>query len=108
MDAANIEIALSAAMNHGTVVNALGLSPQQSAEENWEALRPLWSELPDSPSRRHELSRAVASHTFEFRQHGIDFGYSYQSAAIVEDGTSPPTPVDAVRIYDASVVGVRR
>jgi hypothetical protein len=45
VDAVNIETALSAAMNHSTVVNALGLSSQQSTEENWEALRPLWSDV---------------------------------------------------------------
>jgi 2,4-dichlorophenol 6-monooxygenase len=102
VDAANIETALSAAMNHSTVVSALGLSPQQSTAENWEALRPLWSDLPDSPSRRHQVSQAIASHSFEFHQQGIDFGYSYQSAAVVEDGSPTPTPIDAVRIYEPS------
>jgi len=102
VDAANIETALSAAMNHSTVVSALGLSPQQSTAENWEALRPLWSDLPDSPSRRHQMSQAIASHSFEFHQQGIDFGYSYQSAAVVEDGSPTPTPIDAVRIYEPS------
>jgi 2,4-dichlorophenol 6-monooxygenase len=102
VDAANIETALSAAMNHSTVVNALGLSSQQSTEENWDALRPLWSDLPDSPSRRHGVSQAIASHSFEFHQQGIDFGYSYQSAAVVEDGSPTPTPIDAVRIYEPS------
>ena len=102
VDAANIETALSAAMNHSTVVNALGLSSQRSVGENWEALRPLWSDLPDSASRQHGVSQAIASHSFEFHQHGIDFGYSYLSAAIVEDGSPPPTPIDAVRIYEPS------
>lgn len=102
VDATNVETALSAAMNHSTVVNALGLSAKQSVAENWEALRPLWSDLPDSPSRRHDLSRAVASHTYEFRQQGIDFGYTYQSAAVVEDGSAAPVPIDKVRIYEPS------
>src|SRR4029079_13668979 len=72
VDLANVPTALSAAMNHDTVVNALGLSLSKSVEENWESLRPLWDDLPDSPCRRHRLSPAVASHSYEFRQDGIE------------------------------------
>jgi 2,4-dichlorophenol 6-monooxygenase len=102
VDQANINAAVGAAMNHDTVVNALGLSPQKTVQQNWDALRPLWDDLPDAPQRRHRLSQAVASHSFEFRQHGLDFGYTYQSAAIVADGTPEPERIDAVRIYEPS------
>jgi 2,4-dichlorophenol 6-monooxygenase len=103
VDAANIDAAVGAAMNHSSVVEALGLSPQKSVEENWEALRPLWDQTPDSPHRRHRVSQAIATHSIEFRQHGVDFGYSYRSsAAIVDDGSPAPDPIDAVRIYEPS------
>jgi 2,4-dichlorophenol 6-monooxygenase len=103
VDAANIDAALAAAMNHSSVVTALGLSPGKSIEENWEALRPFWDETPDSGVRRHALSQAVATHSIEFRQHGVDFGYSYEnSAAIVDDGSPAVEPIDAVRIYEPS------
>ncbi|HEY1969757.1 MAG TPA: FAD-dependent monooxygenase, partial [Pseudonocardia sp.] len=55
VDAANIEAAVTAAMNHSNVVTALGLSPAKSAAANWESLRPLWSEQPDSTDRRHAV-----------------------------------------------------
>jgi 2,4-dichlorophenol 6-monooxygenase len=102
VDFANVLAAVSAAMNHDTVVNALGLSPAKSVEENWESLRPLWDDLPDSPRRRHQLSQAVASHSYEFRQHGIDFGYTYRSAAVVDDSSPEPARIDPVRIYQPS------
>lgn len=102
VDFVNILTAVSAAMNHDTVVNALGLSPAKSVEENWEALRPLWDDLPDSPRRRHKLGEAVASHSYEFRQHGVDFGYTYSSAAIVDDSSPEPVRIDPVRIYQPS------
>jgi 2,4-dichlorophenol 6-monooxygenase len=102
VDFINVMTAVSAAMNHDTVVNALGLSPAKSVEENWEALRPLWDDLPDSPRRRHNLSQAVASHSYEFRQHGVDFGYAYRSAAIVDDSSPEPARIDPVRIYQPS------
>jgi 2,4-dichlorophenol 6-monooxygenase len=102
VDAANIDAAVSAAMNHSNVVTALGLSPQKSAAENWAALRPLWADEPDSERRRHGLSIAVASHSIEFRQHGVDFGYCYDSAAVVGDGTAAVASPDPVRIYQPS------
>lgn len=107
VDAAHVDAAVAAAtnsmaMNTKSVVNALGLSPAKSVEENWEALRPLWDDTPESEARRHALSQAVATHTGEFRQHGVDFGYSYSSAVIVDDGTPPVARVDPVRIYEPS------
>jgi 2,4-dichlorophenol 6-monooxygenase len=102
VDAANIEAAVAAAMNHSNVVNALGLSPEKSVEENWASLRPLWSDEPDSQPRRHGLTTAVASHSIEFRQHGVDFGYSYDSVAVVGGGTPSDACPDPVRIYQPS------
>ncbi|HEY2650323.1 MAG TPA: FAD-dependent monooxygenase [Solirubrobacteraceae bacterium] len=102
VDAANVDAAVAAAMNHSSVVTALGLSREKSVEQNWEALRPLWDDLPDSGPRRHAVSQAVATHSVEFRQHGVDFGYSYSSAAIVDDGTPAEPRIDAVRIYEPS------
>jgi 2,4-dichlorophenol 6-monooxygenase len=102
VDAANVDAAVAAAMNHSSVVTALGLSSEKSVEQNWEALRPLWDDLPDSGPRRHAVSQAVATHSVEFRQHGVDFGYSYSSAAIVDDGTPAEPRIDAVRIYEPS------
>ena len=98
--AATIDAAVSAAMNMSSVVNALGLSPQKSAAENWGSLRPLWTVAPDSERRRHRLTQAVATHTHEFHQIGIDYGYSYRSAAVVDDGSLEPVRNDPVRVYE--------
>jgi 2,4-dichlorophenol 6-monooxygenase len=97
--AATIDAAVSAATNMGSVVTALGLSPQRTAAENWASLRPLWTDQPDSDERRHRLTQAVATHSAEFHQLGIDYGYSYRSASIIEDGTPEPVRIDPVRIY---------
>jgi 2,4-dichlorophenol 6-monooxygenase len=35
----------------------------------------------------------------EFREHNVEYGQTYASAAIVADGTPEPTPLDAVRLY---------
>jgi 2,4-dichlorophenol 6-monooxygenase len=89
-------------MNNRSVGTALGVSPAKTVEENWEALRPLWDETPESEARRHAVSQAIATHSGELRQHGIDFGYSYSSAAIIDDGSPEPARIDWVRIYEPS------
>jgi 2,4-dichlorophenol 6-monooxygenase len=104
VDGAHVGAAAMAAMNmnNRSVATALGVSPEKSVEENWEALRPLWDHTPDSEERRHAVSQAVATHNGELRQHGVDFGYSYSSAAIVEDGSPEPVRVDWIRLYEPS------
>lgn len=102
VDGANVEAALNAAFNHFTIDQALSLSPEKSPEENWAELRPLWEDLPNSDAKRHQLNSAIVSQTMEFRHHNVEFGYTYESSAIVDDGTPPIVPIDKVRIYEPS------
>jgi len=101
-DEANVDAAVKAALNHYTIDQALKLSPDKSAEENWAEVRPLWANLPHSAERRHALNRAIGSQTIEFRHHNVEFGYTYQSTAVVDDGSAPYVPLDAVRLYEPS------
>ncbi len=100
VDAANVHAAVSAAFNHFNIDKALSLSPDKTAKENWDELRPLWEDLPNSAQKRHAVNSAIVSQTMEFRHHNVEFGYTYASAAIVDDGTPPPVPLDKVRIYE--------
>ncbi len=38
----------------------------------------------------------------EFNEHNVEYGYSYESAAIVPDGTPAPISPDEIRIYEPS------
>ena len=102
VDQHNIDNAIANAMNHFTIDQALNLSPEKTPEENWAELAPLWRELPDSAAKRHALNRAVGSQTMEFRHHNVEFGYRYDSTAIVDDGSAEYVPLDAVRLYEPS------
>lgn len=102
VDAANVENSLRAAFNHFMIDQALSLSPTRSPAENWNELRPLWQDSPHSAAKRHALNAAIVSQTVEFRHHNIEFGYTYNSAAVVSDGTPRPEPLDRVRIYQPS------
>lgn len=89
-------------MNHFTIDQALGLSAEKTPEENWAELAPLWHDLPESAAKRHALNRAIGSQTMEFRHHNVEFGYRYDSTAIVPDGSPEYVPLDPVRLYEPS------
>ena len=102
VNAANVHAAVNAAFNHFNIDKALSLSPEKTAKENWGELRPLWEDRPNSVQKRHAVNSAIVSQTMEFRHHNVEFGYTYASAAIVNDGTPSPVPLDKVRIYEPS------
>lgn len=102
VDDANVQAALNAAFNHFNIDKALSLLPEKSAKENWDELRPLWEDRPNSAEKRHAVNSAIVSQTVEFRHHNIEFGYTYTSSAIVKDGTPPREPLDRIRIYEPS------
>jgi 2,4-dichlorophenol 6-monooxygenase len=102
VDAANIEASTRATTAIPRFLEALGVSSAKSVEENWAAMRPLWEDLPDSAERRHEFSQALGERSMEYRQHNIDFGYTYSSTAVVDDGSPVPVPLDPVRLYQPS------
>jgi 2,4-dichlorophenol 6-monooxygenase len=101
-DAANVEAAVNAAMNHYSIDQALELSPDKTPEANWAEVRPLWERLPNSEHKRQALNRAIGSQTMEFRHHNVEFGYTYHSSAVIDDGSPAYTPLDPVRLYEPS------
>jgi 2,4-dichlorophenol 6-monooxygenase len=81
----------------------LGLSPENSPEANWKALEIIWDEShPEYAERGDLVNNALAAQSLEFRHHGLEFGYTYESAAVVDDGSPAYVPKDAVRCYEPS------
>ncbi|WP_351232340.1 FAD-dependent monooxygenase [Streptomyces sp. NPDC002133] len=98
----NLDTAMRAAASQAGATEAMGLSPDKSAEENWAALRLFWEDGPGAVERRHAFSQWLGNLTSVFRQHNTDFGYTYDSPAIVSDGTPAPAPLDDIRLYQPS------
>jgi 2,4-dichlorophenol 6-monooxygenase len=99
-DGNNVTCALNNAFNHFTIDQAVGLSPEKSAEENWAELRPLWEDGPRSAQKRHAVNQALVSQSMEFHHINTELGYTYDSTAIIDDGSAPHVPVDPVRVYE--------
>ena len=64
----------------------------------------MWSGRSEDENFRRDVTRAIATQSMEFREHNIEYGYTYTSpdAAIVQDSTLAPAPIDTIRTYQPS------
>ncbi|WP_369222392.1 FAD-dependent monooxygenase [Streptomyces sp. R39] len=98
-DATNVQRSLENAMNHIAINALFGGGPEADKEENWRQARRLWSADPADADFRRTFLTAVAAQSMEFNELGVEFGYTYDSAAVVPDGTPAPDNPDPVRVY---------
>jgi 2,4-dichlorophenol 6-monooxygenase len=94
-DGRNVQRSLENGLNHARIAEAIGVRPGNGAEANLAALR---SALEPGAHRRRVLE-AIASQSMEFHEHVVEYGYRYESSAVVPDGTPPPSTGDDVRLY---------
>lgn len=102
VDARNVQRSLENAFNHIAIGETLGLRIHAGGEANWAQLRRLWSGKPEDVAHRREARNALASQSMEFREHVVEYGYTYSSRAVVGDGTPPRASLDEIRLYEAS------
>lgn len=96
----NVDNSVDSALNHVVIGEALGLTdPTLTPDEGWERIGRLWSDDPDDDDYRRTVRRAIASQSMEFRKLNVEYGYTYDSDAIVPDGSDPEPGPDPVRTY---------
>jgi len=99
----NVDRSVESALNHLVIGEALGLTdPGLTPEEGWARIGRMWSDRSEDADFRRRIARVVASQSMEFREHNVEYGYTYDSSAVLDDGTPLPEPVDAVRVYEPS------
>ena len=99
VDARNVQRSLENAFNHMVIGEKLGLMVSATADANWAQLRRLWNGLPEDDAHRRAARNALASQSMEFREHVVEYGYTYDSTAVVPDGSPALTSPDDVRLY---------
>ena len=67
-----------------------------------ERLRRICSGRPEDAEQRSSVLRGMRAQSMEFSELNVEYGYSYESAAVVPDGTEPPTAIDDIRVYEPS------
>lgn len=89
----NAEQSLLNAMRMMEVPQAMG-----TADEPAAASRNFAQMLGDT-ARRAQVTTAIANQAEHFDMLGLQLGYRYDGAAVVDDGTAPPVVANAVREY---------
>jgi 2,4-dichlorophenol 6-monooxygenase len=97
--ARNVRRSVENALNHLRIIDALAIRPELTPEACRNGVRELWAEGPQGDARREQVARVVASQSMEFKEHNVEFGFRYASAAVVADGSPEPVAVDEVRVY---------
>ena len=102
VDQHNAQRSLENAAGHFGIGAALGISHESTPEQNMEQLRRMWSGRPGDAGHRSGVLRMMRAQSMEFSELNVEYGYGYQSAAVVPDGSAPPAPVDGIRVYEPS------
>jgi 2,4-dichlorophenol 6-monooxygenase len=102
VDERNCQRSLENAVNHFEIAAALGISPDDTAEQNMARLRRMWGGRPEDAAHRSAVLRRMRAQSMEFNELNVEYGYRYQSAAVVPDGSTAPAPADDIRVYQPS------
>jgi 2,4-dichlorophenol 6-monooxygenase len=102
VDERNCQRSLDNAVNHFAIADALGVAPANTAEQNMALLRRMWSGGPEDVQLRSSVLRAMRAQSMEFSELNVEYGYTYESSAVVGDGSPAPEPVDDIRVYRPS------
>ena len=51
-------------------------------------MRRLWSGRPEDEEHRRKVMRTIRAQSMEFSELNVEFGYAYESDAIVPDGSA--------------------
>ena len=101
VDQRNAQRSLENAVNHFAIGAALGLSHEHARAEHGAAAPDV-----ERPARgrahRSAVLRAMRAQSMEFSELNVEYGYRYQSAAVVPDGSAPPALADEIRVYQPS------
>ena len=97
--ARNTQRSIENALNHLSILEAMGVRPDLSPDACRENARQFWEPGALGDARRTAVSSAVASQSMEFKEHNVEYGFRATSAAIVPDGSPEPGPEDDIRIY---------
>ena len=98
----NAQRSLENAVNQFTIVGSTGVSHESTEEQNLAALRRVWSSAPEDAEHRAAVLRHIRAQSMEFSELNVELGYSYDSDAILDDGTPAPAPLEPIRVYEPS------
>ena len=76
-----------------------GFTRDAGPEANLEGLRRALGDGPEDVAHRRAALAGIATQSMEFREHNVEYGQRYASAAVVDDGSPAPDDLEDVRLY---------
>jgi 2,4-dichlorophenol 6-monooxygenase len=101
VDQHNCQRSLENAVNHFTTTGML-VSPENTPQQNMAQLRRVWSGRPEDAEHRAQVLRSLRAQSMEFSELNVEYGFRYESAAVVPDGSAAPRSIDDIRVYQPS------
>ena len=74
VDERNAQRSLENAVNHFEIGAALGLSHENTPEQNMDQLRRMWSGRPEDAGHRSAVLRAIRAQSMEFSELNVEYG----------------------------------
>lgn len=87
------------AREFGALFEALGVEPNQSADEMYAAIEARKDNTPEGAKKRAAVREAMELKHYEFNAHGVEMGQFYESDAIAADGSERPEPTRDPELY---------
>src|SRR5699024_5082297 len=83
----------------GALFEALGVEPDQSPDEMYDAIESRKENTAEGAKKRAAVREAMELKNYEFNAHGVEMGQFYTSYAIASDGTERPAPTRDPELY---------
>lgn len=87
------------AREFGALFEALGLDAAESAEQMHARIEERKDVSLAGAAKRAAVKEAMELKHYEFNAHGVEMGQSYESSAVVPDGTTAPEPSRDPELY---------
>lgn len=98
----NVEHSLRNAGRHGPIAQALGLYDGITIDQGWTEIAVWASDTPEGKARREAVAKAIEHNAEDFSQLNIEAGFSYESGAIIPDGTPIPAHATSATRWEPS------
>jgi 2,4-dichlorophenol 6-monooxygenase len=100
--AEGVRRAITSLQEGAAIDAALGLEPGQPEEDGWKALQVLYEPGIAGDERRAALRAAVELIDYQLNAHGVELGYRYDSAVLIDDGIETASDEDPQLHYRPS------
>ncbi len=85
-----IDRAIKSIADMGPWTQAVGLGPDQTAEQAWNQINELMGDSEIGAQRREAMFAGLDATDWQFNAIGVELGQRYESAAVISDGTPFP------------------